>query len=107
MPITLTEKATDRLRSLLAAEDAAGMALRVGVRSGGCSGFLYDLHFDADVASDDVETEFDGVRVIVDAGSAVLLERSTLDYRDSLTEQGFRIENPNAQRSCGCGKSFC
>ena len=82
------------------------LALRVAVKSGGCSGFSYDMYFDSDIASDDTITEFGGVRVVVDPASAPMLIGASLDYKDGLTEAGFAITNPNAQRSCGCGKSF-
>lgn len=104
--IVLTEAASERLRSLLADEKAEGMALRVGVRSGGCSGFTYDLHFDSEVADDDLQLEFSGVRVVIDATSAPLLEGATLDFTSGLNGEGFRLSNPNAKRQCGCGKSF-
>jgi iron-sulfur cluster assembly protein/iron-sulfur cluster insertion protein len=64
------------------------------------------MYFDTDVASDDRVTDDDGVRVVVDEASAELLQGATLDYKDGLQGAGFAIDNPNAQRSCGCGKSF-
>jgi iron-sulfur cluster assembly accessory protein len=76
------------------------------VRPGGCSGFSYEMFFDTDVTDDDNLSDYEGVRVVVDASSAELLQGATLDYKDGLQGAGFAIENPNAQRSCGCGKSF-
>ena len=64
------------------------------------------MFFDTDVADDDNLADYEGVRVVVDASSAELLQGATLDYKDGLQGAGFAIENPNAQRSCGCGKSF-
>ena len=104
--IQVTDQAAVKVGELLAAEDEAGLALRVAVRPGGCSGFSYEMFFDTDVADDDVTTEHSGVRVIVDPSSAMLLEGATLDYKDGLQETGFSINNPNAQRTCGCGQSF-
>ena len=104
--ITLTDSAASKVAQLLEAEGAAEMALRVAVKSGGCSGFSYDMYFDSDVASDDITLTFGAVRVVVDPASAPMLEGASLDYKDGLTEQGFSISNPNATRSCGCGKSF-
>jgi len=104
--ITLTDSAASTVAQLLEAEGAAEMALRVAVKSGGCSGFSYDMYFDSDVASDDITLTFGAVRVVVDPASAPMLEGASLDYKDGLTEQGFSISNPNATRSCGCGKSF-
>ena len=82
------------------------MALRVAVRPGGCSGFSYEMYFDTDKAEDDIEKLFDEVRVVVDSSSAELLTGATLDFKDGLNGAGFAIDNPNAQKSCGCGKSF-
>ena len=104
--ITLTDSAASKVAQLLEAEGATEMALRVAVKSGGCSGFSYDMYFDSDVATDDITLTFGAVRVVVDPASAPMLQGASLDYKDGLTEQGFSISNPNATRSCGCGKSF-
>ena len=104
--ITLTDTAASKVKDLIDAEGEPNLALRVAVRPGGCSGFSYEMFFDTDVAADDNLTDFEGVRVVVDASSAELLQGATLDYKDGLQGAGFAIENPNAQRSCGCGKSF-
>jgi iron-sulfur cluster assembly accessory protein len=105
-PVTLTDKAASKVVELLAQEDTEGLALRVAVRPGGCSGYSYEMFFDADVADDDVVREFSGVKVIVDSASADLLKGSTLDYADGLQGDGFHVTNPNATRTCGCGSSF-
>ena len=76
------------------------------VRLGSCSGLQYQLSFDEAVAEQDHEIEAFGVRVFVDEKSALYLVGSTLDFVDSLQESGFKIENPNATNSCGCGQSF-
>jgi len=104
--ITLTDAAADKVKDLIEAEGEPALALRVAVRPGGCSGFSYEMFFDSDVANDDVTTEYGGVRVVVDPSSAQLLEGATLDYKDGLQQAGFSINNPNAQRTCGCGQSF-
>ncbi len=104
--ITLTDTAASKVAELIASEGEDGLALRVAVRPGGCSGFSYEMFFDTDVASDDVTLEYDGVRVVVDPSSAQLLTGATLDYKDGLQQAGFSINNPNAQRTCGCGQSF-
>ncbi len=104
--ITLTDTATTKVAQLLAAEGADNMALRVSVKWGGCSGFQYDMYFDSEIASDDITLTFGDVKVVVDPASSPMLEGATLDFKDGLTEQGFAITNPNASRSCGCGKSF-
>ena len=104
--ITLTDSAASKVKDLIQAEGEPNLALRVAVRPGGCSGFSYEMFFDTDVADDDNLTDFSGVRVVVDSSSAELLQGATLDYKDGLQGAGFAIDNPNAQRSCGCGKSF-
>jgi iron-sulfur cluster assembly protein/iron-sulfur cluster insertion protein len=104
--ITLTDTAASKVKNLIEAEGEDGLALRVAVRPGGCSGFSYEMFFDSDVASDDVTVDYDGVKVVVDPSSAQLLEGATLDYKDGLNQAGFSINNPNAQRTCGCGQSF-
>jgi len=104
--ITLTEAAASKVGVLLEQEGDEQLALRVAVRPGGCSGFSYEMFFDTDVATDDTTASYGDVRVVVDASSAMLLEGATLDYREGLQETGFSIDNPNAQRTCGCGQSF-
>ena len=104
--IVLTDTATDKVRSLMEQEGVADLALRVAVRPGGCSGFSYEMFFDTDVADDDTTLDYSGVKVVVDPSSATLLEGATLDYKDGLQGAGFAIDNPNAQRTCGCGQSF-
>jgi iron-sulfur cluster assembly accessory protein len=104
--IVLTDSATDKVRSLMEQEGVVDLALRVAVRPGGCSGFSYEMFFDTDVADDDETLDYSGVKVVVDPSSATLLEGATLDYKDGLQGAGFAIDNPNAQRTCGCGQSF-
>ena len=106
-PITLTEIAVTKVAELIAAEGADEvLALCVSVKSGGCSGFNYDMFFDSEFADDDVLRDYSGVKVVVDAASAELLTGSTLDFSDTLQGAGFHITNPNATRTCGCGNSF-
>lgn len=104
--ITLTEKASSKVSELMNAEDDEGLSLRVAVRPGGCSGFSYEMFFDTDVADSDTLATYGDVQVVVDPSSAMLLEGATLDYSDGLQQTGFSIDNPNAQRTCGCGQSF-
>ncbi len=104
--ITLTEKAADKVRELLAGqEDAESQALRVAVRGGGCSGFQYALAFDRKKADDHV---FDdrGVAVIVDKSSMQFVFGSEVDYVEGLQGAGFAVNNPNVVAACGCGSSF-
>ena len=104
--ITLTEKASTKVSELIKAEGEDGLALRVAVRPGGCSGFSYEMYFDTDIVDGDTKETFGDVQVVVDPSSAMLLDGATLDYSDGLQQAGFSIDNPNAQRSCGCGQSF-
>ncbi|WP_426570968.1 iron-sulfur cluster insertion protein ErpA [Aquihabitans sp. McL0605] len=104
--IALTDNAASKVAELISAEGDTSLALRVAVRPGGCSGFSYEMFFDSDMAADDLITEKGGVKVVVDPSSAQLLTGATLDYKDGLQQAGFSIDNPNAQRTCGCGSSF-
>ena len=104
--ITLTPSAATKVGELLSQEGEEELALRVAVRPGGCSGFSYEMYFDTEVNEADVVAGFDGVNVVVDSSSAMLLQGATMDYSDSLQNAGFSIDNPNAQRTCGCGQSF-
>ena len=104
--ITLTDKASTKVKELIEAEGNPDLFLRVAVRPGGCSGFSYEMFFDSERAEGDVETEFAGVKVVVDTASGQWLEGASLDYNDGLQGAGFAINNPNATRSCGCGQSF-
>ncbi|MCU0272294.1 MAG: iron-sulfur cluster insertion protein ErpA [Acidimicrobiales bacterium] len=104
--IALTDAAATKVDELLKAEGDEALVLRVAVRPGGCSGFSYEMFFDSEVASDDVLESYGTVRVAVDPSSAQLLSGATLDYKDGLNQAGFSIDNPNAQRTCGCGQSF-
>ena len=105
-PITLTDEARAKVAALLADEGEENLALRIAVRPGGCSGFAYEMFFDAETAPDDRVATFGSVTVKVDPASATLLTGATLHYADGLQDAGFSIDNPNAQRSCGCGQSF-
>jgi iron-sulfur cluster assembly protein/iron-sulfur cluster insertion protein len=103
---TLTDAATEKVKSLIESEGNPALVLRVAVRPGGCSGFSYEMFFDTDVAADDVKVEQGGVTVVIDPASAPHLGGGSLDYKDGLQGAGFSISNPNATRSCGCGQSF-
>jgi iron-sulfur cluster assembly protein/iron-sulfur cluster insertion protein len=104
--ITLTDTAADKVRELIEEEGDPSLALRVAVRPGGCSGFSYEMYFDTETDADDVEREYGPIRVVSDPMSAQMLDGATLDFKDGLMGAGFAIDNPNAQRSCGCGQSF-
>jgi len=103
--IIVTEAAARQLGALLVEKDAPGKGLRVFVERGGCAGLQYGMTLD-DANEEDAVIEQDGVKVLVDAESANFLRGATLDYADDLAGTGFRLSNPNAARSCGCGTSF-
>lgn len=105
-PILVTDSAAAKVAELLAQEDDDQLALRVAVRPGGCSGYSYEMFFDADQADDDIVTEVGTIKVVVDTASAELLKGASLDYKDGLQGAGFSITNPSASRTCGCGQSF-
>src|SRR5213593_4746044 len=104
--VSLTESAAAHIRSLLAEQaENAGKILRVYVESGGCSGMQYAMVFD-ERRPDDFLSEARGVSVLIDPFSADYLAGTVIDYVEALTGGGFKISNPNARHSCGCGKSF-
>ena len=105
--VTLTERAADKVRALMAGEPAgAAEVLRVAIQGGGCGGYEYQLGFDRGATGDDSAFEFYGVTVVVDPVSAPYLHGATVDFVESLQESGFKVDNPNASGSCGCGHSF-
>jgi iron-sulfur cluster assembly protein/iron-sulfur cluster insertion protein len=104
--LTITDTASTKVKELIEAEANPELVLRVAVRPGGCSGLSYEMFFDTDVAADDLQSESDGVRVVVDPASSQYLTGAALDYKDGLQGQGFTINNPNTSRTCGCGQSF-
>jgi iron-sulfur cluster assembly accessory protein len=103
--ITLSPRAAAQVRSMQTELNAPAKRLRVFVESGGCSGFQYGMSFD-EPKPDDTQFESEGVPVIMDAASLAYLNGSVVDFDDGLQGKGFEIKNPNAQSTCGCGKSF-
>ena len=102
--VSLTPSAADKIRALMA-EDADVSVLRVAIEGGGCSGFQYGLGFDHGAQEGDHEFECEGVKVVVDPFSAPYLRGARVDYLETIQESGFKIDNPNAVSSCGCGHS--
>ena len=103
----LTEAAAVKVRELMAQEPAGeAEVLRVAIQGGGCGGFEYQLGFDRGATAEDAEFDFYGVRMVVDPASAQYLKGATIDFVDTLKESGFKVDNPNASGSCGCGHSF-
>jgi iron-sulfur cluster assembly protein len=105
--VTMTQSAANIVRNLLAEKEIPQYHLRVFVAGGGCSGMQYGMAFEKEPrVGDTVEEPFEGVKVLIDPQSAIYLQGANIDYVDSLMGGGFRIDNPNAVTSCGCGHSF-
>jgi iron-sulfur cluster assembly protein len=105
--ITLTPGAAAKIKELMAEEpDGEALVLRVAIQGGGCSGFQYGLGFDSAPVEGDLELQLEGVPVVVDPFSAPYLRGASIDFLNTITESGFKIDNPNAVSSCGCGHSF-
>lgn len=104
-PFTLTERAAKRINKVLSREPQGAM-LRVSVNGGGCSGFQYAFDVDSSRNDDDIVVEKDGAVVLIDSISLQYMDGSVLDFVDDLIGQSFKIENPHASASCGCGTSF-
>jgi iron-sulfur cluster assembly protein len=105
-PITITDRAVERVKNLLETRGLANGALRVFVVGGGCSGYQYGMALAQDEEEGDLVVEQDGVTVLVDPDSLPMLHGSEIDYVDDLMKSGFTIFNPNAVKSCACGSSF-
>jgi len=103
--VHITSVAAEEVKSLLGKPENEGKFLRVYVEQGGCSGMQYSMTFD-EQRSDDFSVAMHGVSVLVDPFSAQYLRGAVVDFSDSLTAGGFKISNPNARQTCGCGKSF-
>ncbi len=104
--ISITSIAEAKVRELIEAEGKSGLGLRVAVTAGGCSGHSYGLYFDESNDPADHVTEAEGFNIYVDPNSYPLLNGSTVDFVDTLQGSGFKIDNPNAGDTCGCGSSF-
>jgi iron-sulfur cluster assembly protein len=104
--LTLTDSAVSRVRALLDERQAEDHALRVFISGGGCSGFQYGMALESNPLETDHRYEFGGIPVVVDPQSMGYLVGATIDYEDDLMGGGFKIENPNAVSTCGCGHSF-
>ena len=104
--VALTETAASKVKSLLEQEGRDDLALRVAVQPGGCSGLRYQLFFDERTLDGDATHEYEGFNVVVDRMSVPYLKGASIDFVDSIEQQGFTIDNPNASGSCACGDSF-
>ena len=105
--VELTAVAATKVKSLLEQEGRDDLRLRIAVQPGGCAGLQYQLFFDERSLDGDVELQPHGVPVVVDRMSAPYLSGATIDFTDTIEQQGFTIDNPNASSGCACGNSFC
>ena len=104
--ITLTASAIKEVKRLINVQGITEGGLRLGVKGGGCSGLSYTINFDEKIGPHDQVYDFEGVKVIVDAKSAIYLQGTQLDYQKDLMSGAFKFVNPNANKTCGCGESF-
>lgn len=105
-PLSISDSAVRRISTIVAQEGRPGLRFRIGVSGGGCSGFRYDFKLDDAQEPDDIVIERDGVSVVVDGMSLMYVLGSELDFVDDLSGAYFKVANPNASSSCGCGASF-
>jgi iron-sulfur cluster assembly accessory protein len=105
-PIFVTASAVEAAKNAISEEGEEGAGLRVSVVGGGCSGYQYNLDFEKEPRMGDLTLSFDGLSVFVDPISAGYLKGTTIDFVSGLNGTGFKFDNPNAQRTCGCGSSF-
>jgi iron-sulfur cluster assembly accessory protein len=106
LPLSLTDNAITKVKEIMAQQDPVPAGLRVGVVGGGCSGFSYNMTFENQQGMMDKVFNFDGLKVFVDATSAMYLDGCVVDYVETLEAAGFKFENPNVKSTCGCGSSF-
>ena len=104
--VTLADAAVEKIKTMMAKEGKADYALRIGVVTGGCAGFSYELKFQKNPYDNDIVFEQKGLKVLVNQESLPFLKGILIDYIDTLRESGFKYKNPNASSSCGCGTSF-
>ena len=104
--ITMSEAATTKIRNMADEHDAPENGIRVMVVGGGCSGLTYDMDFEHETKEGDQVFESDGVKIYIDPMSYVYLKGTRVDYVETFSFSGFHFENPNAEKSCGCGSSF-
>lgn len=104
--ITISDSAARKIRNMAEQHQVDHQGVRVMVVGGGCSGLTYDMDFEHEERDGDVVVEKDGVRVYVDPMSLAYLEGTNIDFVETFSYSGFQFENPNAQKGCGCGKSF-
>ncbi|GMV51945.1 iron-sulfur cluster assembly accessory protein [Nitrospirales bacterium NOB] len=104
--VTLSESAVKEVKRLINVQGMTEGGLRLGVKGGGCSGLSYTINFDDKIGQYDAVYDIEGIKVIVDAKSAIYLQGTQLDFQKDLMGGQFKFVNPNANKTCGCGESF-
>lgn len=104
--VTMSEAAVKEVKRLINVQGLTDAGLRLGVKGGGCSGLSYTINFDEKIGQFDTVYEIEGIKVIVDAKSAIYLQGTQLDFSKDLVGGSFKFVNPNANKTCGCGESF-
>ncbi|MBI2660358.1 iron-sulfur cluster assembly accessory protein [Candidatus Woesearchaeota archaeon] len=103
--VSLTDKAAEKVKKLLEKESKPDYGLRVGITAGGCSSYMYEIALEKEPKAEDTIIEDKGVRIFINPQSIEFMKGSTVDYLDTLTNAGFKVNNPNVKTSCGCGHS--
>src|SRR3989338_9161194 len=103
--VTLTDKAAEQVKAMLEKENKKDYGLRVGITTGGCSGYMYDIGLEKSAKENDMVIEEKGVKIFMNEESIAFMKGSAIDYVERLQNSGFKIDNPNVKRSCGCGHS--
>ena len=105
-PITITEKAATRLKNIMKSEEPSTKGIRVAIDTGGCSGMSYNITFDGEKKEFDKVYESHGIQIFCDVKSWIYVRGCVIDFSNDLLNGGFKVNNPNAERTCGCGISF-
>ena len=103
--LALTEKAANKVRQMIKKENKENYGLRLGIRSGGCSGYMYSIGLEKEANENDLVIEDRGIKIFINPESVPFMKGSIVDYREALQNSGFKISNPNVKRTCGCGHS--
>ncbi len=104
--VTITDGAVDKVKELIESQGRAGSGLRIYVAGGGCSGLRYGMSLDENPEEEDDVLEVSGLPVYIDPGSSMFLDGASVDYVETVMGAGFKVDNPNAVSTCGCGSSF-
>ncbi|HLC61793.1 MAG TPA: iron-sulfur cluster assembly accessory protein [Candidatus Nanoarchaeia archaeon] len=104
-PITLTDKAASKIKHFMEKENKKDYGFRIGIVMGGCSGYMYEMGLEKSPKENDLVIEDKGVKLFISPESIAFMKGSTLDYKEALQGAGFKINNPNVKRTCGCGHS--